>query len=500
MRRAALALATVVLLGGPVVLALYRGGFYDGPRSAATLLAWAMVLFMALAGPLPLPRARSGWVAVAGLAGMAAWSAVSMAWAPLAGPVVDNVQRLLLYLGVLLASVGLLRHRTAARALEPALGLGAAFTITYGLSERLLPGIIEFESSFAGTGRLELPITYYNAQGLLAAMGLILSVRVAGDESRPSRLRSGMAAACVPLGVGVYLSYSRGALAVAVLGLIILLAAAPSWSQLRATVVGVLAGVVASASAAALPGVASVDGSAGALQRDGAIMLAILVAVMAVAALVTARLAAWESRGTLRAGRLGVAQRLPAVAAIAVLLCVAGLVGGGLLESAGDSEKAGATPSRLASLSSLRYEYWGAGMRAFAAEPITGHGSGSFRVVWRSERRINVGVTDVHSLVLEQAVELGLVGVLLLGLFLGGTGVAGARALSNGAPVAAGAGAAVVAWLLHASIDWDWQMPAVTLPAIILAGGLIAAAERPTTHGDGQEGLESRVRPVRVAA
>ena len=35
-----------------------------------------------------------------------------------------------------------------------------------------------------------------------------------------------------------------------------------------------------------------------------------------------------------------------------------------------------------------------------------------------------------------------------------------------------------VAWLLHASIDWDWQLPAVTLPAIVLAGGLLAASER----------------------
>jgi hypothetical protein len=32
-------------------------------------------------------------------------------------------------------------------------------------------------------------------------------------------------------------------------------------------------------------------------------------------------------------------------------------------------------------------------------------------------------------------------------------------------------------WLVHASIDWDWQLPAVTLPAIALAGALIALAE-----------------------
>jgi len=34
-------------------------------------------------------------------------------------------------------------------------------------------------------------------------------------------------------------------------------------------------------------------------------------------------------------------------------------------------------------------------------------------------------------------------------------------------------------WFLHASIDWDWQLPAVTLPAIVLAGALLALSESP---------------------
>ena len=35
----------------------------------------------------------------------------------------------------------------------------------------------------------------------------------------------------------------------------------------------------------------------------------------------------------------------------------------------------------------------------------------------------------------------------------------------------------MVVWFLHATIDWDWQMPAATLPAIVMAGALVAAAE-----------------------
>ncbi len=45
----------------------------------------------------------------------------------------------------------------------------------------------------------------------------------------------------------------------------------------------------------------------------------------------------------------------------------------------------------------------------------------------------------------------------------------------RGAPaLAAGPIAALVAYLAHAPLDWDWQMPAVTLVAIVLAGELLA--------------------------
>ena len=72
--------------------------------------------------------------------------------------------------------------------------------------------------------------------------------------------------------------------------------------------------------------------------------------------------------------------------------------------------------------------------------------------------------------------ELGIPGLLLLTLFLGGVGEAARRAVRRSHPLAAGA-SAVCLWLLHASIDWDWQMPAATLPAMVLAGGLLAASE-----------------------
>jgi O-Antigen ligase len=482
MRRVVLLAATAVLLCGPTALAFFTGGYFDGPRAAAAAVAWALVLGLALAGPLPLPRGVHGWLAVAGLAGLALWSAISVAWAPLDGPALDGVQRLLLYLGALLAALALLRDSRAARAVEPALALGAFVVIGYGLLGRLLPGIVELSHSDTSGGRLEQPITYWNAEGLLAAMGLVLSIRVAGDRSRANRIRVAAAAACAPLATGVYLSYSRGALAVTAIGLIVLLAADATWPQLRATIAGLVSGFVAAACSAALPGVASLEGTAGEQQRDGAIMLGILLVVMLAAAIVTARAVRAERTGTARVGSFPQAGRLPAVAGAATLLCVAGLVAGGLGESADRSDAVGAGPSRLASVESLRYEYWRVGLSSFGSRPLLGEGAGAFRVVWRMERDVDEPVMQVHSLVLEKAAELGIPGLLLLGLFVGGVASAGRRALRAGAPLAPGACAACTAWLLHASIDWDWQLPAVTLPAIVLAGGLLAASERPSGY------------------
>jgi O-antigen ligase len=264
----------------------------------------------------------------------------------------------------------------------------------------------------------------------------------------------------------------------ALIGLVFLLATSPNGPQLRAALTGLVAGGAASGLAAAFRGVAALEGSASEQRRDGAIVLVGLLALMLLAALATWRAAAADERDPARRGPLRHARRLPAVAGAAGLLCVAGLVVGGLVESAERADTVGAKPARFVSVSSLRYEYWGVGARAFIERPLQGEGSGGFRVLWLQERDVDAGVVEVHSLALEMATELGIVGLLLLGVFLGGVALAGHRALGAGAALAPGAVAACGAWLVHALIDWDWQMPAVTLPALVLAAGLLAESER----------------------
>jgi O-antigen ligase len=454
------------------------------------------VLLLALIGPSPLPTSVPGRVAVGSLAALGVWTAISLTWAPLIGPGVDAVQRILLYLAALMAAIALFQDRRVARVVEPALAFGTLVVIGYGVLERLLAAGDPQDGSFSAGGRLEQPITYWNAEGLLAALGLVLCVRLAGDGTRPVALRSAAAAASPLLGMGVYLSYSRGALAAALIGVILILAVVPTRRQLRAAVTCLAAGVVASACAAAFRGVASLEGRPADIDRDGRIVFVVLLAVSALAAFASLRTIRAERAGAGSTGLVPHAERLPLVAAGAVLLCVVGLIVGGLLET---SESAGAKASRLASVSSLRYEYWRVGGEAFADNPLGGLGAGGFRVYWRQHRDVAAGVTEVHSLELEMAAELGLPGLALLLAFIGGVAVATRDALRRRAPLAVAGFAGCTVWVLHASIDWDWQVPAVTLPAILLAGAMLAEAEHPD-EPSGEPPLAGESEPARAPA
>ena len=478
MRRGVLLTAAAVLLAGPTVLAFYSGGYFDGPRFVATLVAWVLVLVVAVAAGRPIPASTPGRVALAGMVLIAVWTAISLTWAPLSESATDALVRLLLYTGALVAAAGLLGDRVTRWAVEPVLAAGVLVVIGYGLSGRLLPGMIHLHQSVTALGRLEQPITYWNAEGALAAVGFVLCARLAGSTARPHAMRVAAAAACAPLGMGVYLTYSRGALAAGLVGLVLLLAIAPTRPQLRAAAIALGAALVTAAAAELLPGVSSLEGSIADRERDGAISLAILNVVMAAAAFAQARPIRLEGRSPAEGARLAIAPRLPAIGAVAVVLAVAVLVGAAIAEHGGGDPLSKRTGiSRLGSADSRRYDYWRVGIDAFADNPLTGVGAGGFRAEWVRERPVRDPALEVHSLPLEMLTELGLPGLLAFGLLVGGAAVAGRRALRLHPELAPGACAGAAVWGLHATIDWDWQLPAVTLPAIVLAGALIAMSE-----------------------
>ena len=70
-------------------------------------------------------------------------------------------------------------------------------------------------------------------------------------------------------------------------------------------------------------------------------------------------------------------------------------------------------------------------------------------------------------------------GAVLLLAFFAGAGLASRAARRLDPAWAAGPAAGFVVWLAHSPLDWDWQMPALTLVAMILLGMLVAGAAAP---------------------
>lgn len=459
-----------------MVLAFFSGGFFDGPRLWALAGVWVLVAVAAIAAPAAFPARRAALLAIGGLAGLTAWIAISRSWAPLQDPAGDDFERALLYLGAFVAAVAVLRRRRDARTAELAVGVGTLVVTAYGLSGRLLPWLVEQTASVSAGGRLEQPLTYWNAQGALAAVGAALAVRIAGDRTRGTTDRALAAAAIAPLVTGVYLSFSRGAALALACGLLVLLACAPTWSQLRAVLVALVTGAPAVLAAALSDGVRALEGGDGARNLEGAAVLAVLLLCGAGAAVLTRAAADREATEGLRLGRLPLPARGVGLA-VAVACLVAVVVPVVVSSGTSDSSSFGAQSQRFTDVGTNRDRYWAVALSSFADHPLAGVGAAGFQAEWQREREVGDGVRDAHSLPLETLAELGLVGFALLAAFLIGVALCARTVQREDPAVAAGACGALTVWGIHACLDWDWEMPALTLPAVLLAAALVARAD-----------------------
>jgi O-antigen ligase len=339
--------------------------------------------------------------------------------------------------------------------------------IGYGLSERLVPGLLHFASSVSAQGRLEQPLTYWNAMGEVAALGFVLCCALAGDASRSRALRAAAGAAAAPLGMGLYISFSRGALFACAAGLVALVVLVRRREQLRAVIACVAGGVVAALAAAPFKEVTALSG--GSRELEGAVVLALLIAIAAATGMAVVALSRAES------AELKLPRRAPAIALAVICAGLALAIVVGAKENSRAPLSGGA--ARLATLQSNRYAYWRVALRAFGDEPLRGVGAGGWSVYWLRDRKINEFAQDAHSLELQTLAELGLIGFAFLLAFVGGVAWAARDALRVAPVLAGGPVAGLVVWLAHSPLDWDWEMPAVTLIALVLAGAVLGLAE-----------------------
>jgi hypothetical protein len=480
-------LAGAVLAGGGS-----RGGSLDTVGVAAIVCA-AVGLAAALRGALPLPRLdRAGTVAVAGAATLAAWEGLSIAWSIAGDLSWEWLARGLVYLAFL--ALGLLGGALVggARRVAALTTLAIAAALGWALLGVAIPSLFPDGDRIA---RLREPVGYWNALALLADAGVALGLWVA---------RSGRAGVRVAGWLLVYasvlallLTQSRAGVvgAVAVLALWLVLSDERLDDALCAGVAGVPALVVAGW---AFTRPALVED--GALRADRVADGRAFAALAVSGALVVA-VAAWR----LPVGRL-VSGHGRAVRWALAGLCVVTALGGavGLVASVGNpvswasSQLSGGEcenePGRLTELcANNRVAWWGEALDVAADRPAGGSGAGTFALARRRYREAATPVTEPHSVPLQLLADLGVVG-LALGLV---TVVGAAAGTARGVRLApAGERAAatalaclLVAYAVHALVDYDVDFLAVSAPALVALGALLAVARPRSARRVGAPGL-----------
>jgi hypothetical protein len=466
-----------VLLAGPVVLAFDSGGTGVSTQAAGTVLAFALLAVVAVLAPWPLVERSWPLWALLALAGLCGWTALSVSWSPALGDAVNDADRVLLYAAAFALAVVAMRSPRVRRLTPDALLWGIVVVALYALAGRLAPELVEVERTQLAGDRLDQPLTYWNAMGILMAFGVLLATAVAADERRPLGYRAAACAAGVPCALACYLTFSRASWAAAVAGLAVLLLVRPRMTAALSAWLWGSAALLLAVALRAFPAALHLDRGADAQASDGppvALLCAGLAVSVGVAfALVVRR----RERAPAAPGFATPRGWLAAAAAAAVL--AAGLAVSFATER---SEEISKSAERVTTLKTYRGEYWRVALRSFADHPVGGVGTAGFQVEWIRERDSRVFAFDAHSLYIETLAELGIVGFALLGAFVAcvAGGLRRRFRAAPGDPLLAAGAAVLGAFAVHAGMDWDWEMPAVTLPALLLAA---ACVQRPAPPG-----------------
>ncbi|MCW2956414.1 MAG: O-antigen polymerase [Thermoleophilia bacterium] len=502
-------LPLLLLAAIPTLLLLKFGGYHvrHGGWVALALGIWACV--EAARGRLSAARSVAGVATIAFVA-LLAWTIASITWVDVSrhDAWVEAVRVAGYAAAFVLGGALLATARSFARCVVYlAIGAAAFAVVTVGrmaLADEPLRLFV--------AGRLDWPVGYAPGIAALYLMGALLLLGVSCATERSWALtrdaRSQAASACALAGAGVcaslaFLAQSRGTLPAIAVALVVALLATPdrvSW-LLRLGIVGVgllavrgplgavytaqydlrQAPFVEGANPAALLEAAKES------VHDAGFAIAAMALAVAIAGFVLAPLAVWLT-AQVRAwqGRSSVSLAIPGVALLVAAL-VAGLAlgGGGWAREQVDGclnppervNDPGSATSYFANTGTGRCDYYRVALQNFGDHPLLGVGAGNFHGTYVLARETAEEPRYAHSLPLQLLGETGIVGGALGGVVLACVLLAAWRFARSGPgrdPAFAGAIALLAYWTTHASLDWLWQLPALTLPACILAGGLVA--------------------------
>ncbi|MCW2924207.1 MAG: O-antigen polymerase [Thermoleophilia bacterium] len=503
----------VVLAAVPVLLSLWFGGYHPrhGGWVVLGLAAWACV--QGARGRLSAPRSVSGLASAAMLL-LLVWTTASIAWADASThDAWVEAMRAAGYAAAFVLGGSLLAN---SRAYVRFATLAGAGTAVLGVATAIRLRAADAPLREFVAGRLDWPVGYAPGLGgmYLIATLLLLGASCAAQarwmrDRDPLHLAgSGAALGGAGLcGALAFLTQSRGTVPALLVGCIAALVLTPgraSWIVRFGSVAAALVVLRARfaepfqsqfdlrqapfTKGADAPALLAAAEDAARAAGTAVLVVGVLLAVFGAA---LPPLAAWVLERTQDA-RDRVAHPATVPAAIAVLALVATLVatsGGrsptgwvadqwhGCTDPPSGIDDPGSGSSYFANSGTGRCDYYRVALHNVREHPLQGVGAGNFRGTYVRARETREEPRVAHSLPLQLLGELGVVGGLLGAIVLGCVLVAARRFLLSGPardPAFAGGIAALAYWVAHASIDWLWQLPSVSLPAIALAGGLVA--------------------------
>ena len=472
---------TAVVLGVALYWAAEQGGITPTRWPPEGLLLVLLAFVALVSSGFPRPRPRWVIVSVVAFAGFAAWNYASIAWAAVPADAWDGANKTLVY--AVAYSLAVWAAWTARG------GLATLAAFAFGVTAI---GVVELvqavgsadPGSYFASGRLAAPVGYQNANAalFLAAVWPLLAVagrREAGVVARA--LAVGSIAALLELAL---LVQSRGSLVALPLTFCLFLVLTPR--RLHTLLVSA---VPVAATAAAAPRLLDVYRvlNRGADVRATLHHAALALLVTTVAAAVGgAAVAMGDAR--IRVGRRAAHRAGTAVA----VLALAALVVGGVEtvrsngqehlrhawhEFVDNQEPNGGSSHFVGGLGSYRYDFWRVAARLFVHHPVAGVGSDNFATFYLEQRAGTEEPRYPHSVELRVLEQTGVIGGLLFVLALGMPVVGALRRLRKRDPagrLVVAAGMSMFAyWFIHGSVDWFWEFPALSVPALV---GLAIAA------------------------
>jgi O-antigen ligase len=480
---------------------LTTGGF-DGSVSISAANTWTeivlILLGMGVVCALIVLGARApawGAGAVALFAALTALTALSIVWSVQPDASWQAANLTLAYLMTFTAGVALARLAPERwRSLVTAVAVAAVLLSAYALLAKVFP------SSLAATyteGRLQLPLGYWNATGALAAMGIPPCLWGFTRPDGPRVWRGLAVPGGTVLTAVVVLSFSRTALATAVLMLALWLILAPG--RLRGVLLITLSAVGAAiicAWALAHPAL-STDGATLAARTSAGhtfgVVLLVVVLLETAAGLAAARAVDLVKLGEPLRRRIGtvlvgLAALLPVLAILALALSSRGLTGEishAWSSLTSTNAKVGESASRITQFGSSRPLYWSQGITVGEHALFKGVGALGYATARTRYTQSQQTVGHAHSYVIQTFADLGLLGLVVSLALL----VAWARAVTrtlalrrrwNELPDEQSRERSgllalllfVVAFGLSSAFDWTWYFPALAVPALLGAGWL----------------------------